>query len=98
MDDKNENTDDSLEDNISYETYKLLLESQKEKEMNDIVENNNLTLQEKIIINLEKELSQLNLEQKNILYSNEEMLKLNPNDKDIIESREINLDKYIQKK
>ena len=98
MDDKNENTDDSLEDNISYETYKLLLESQKEKEMNDIVENNNLTLQEKIIINLERELSQLNLEQKNILYSNEEMLKLNPNDKDIIESREINLDIYIQKK
>ena len=50
MDDKNENTDDSLEDNISYETYKLLLESQKEKEMNDIVENNNLTLQEKITL------------------------------------------------
>ena len=98
MDDKNENTDDSLEDNISYETYKLLLESQKEKEMNDIVENNNLTLQEKIIINLERELSQLNLEQKNILYSNEEMLKLNPNDKDIIESREINLDIYKKMK
>ena len=92
MDDNNENNDDNLEENISYEAYKLLLEAQKEKEMNDIAENQNLTIQEKIIINLEKELSQLNLEQKNILFSNDEMLKLDPNDKDIIESREINLD------
>ena len=97
MDDNNENNDDNLEENISYEAYKLLLEAQKEKEMNDIAENQNLTIQEKIIINLEKELSQLNLEQKNILFSNDEMLKLDPNDKDIIESREINLDIYIKK-
>ena len=94
MDDNNENNDDNLEENISYEAYKLLLEAQKEKEMNEIAENQNLTIQEKIIINLEKELSQLNLEQKNILFSNDEMLKLDPNDKDIIESREINLDIY----
>ena len=97
MDDNNENNDDNLEENISYEAYKLLLEAQKEKEMNDIAENQNLTIQEKIIINLEKELSQLNLEQKNILFSNDEMLKLDPNDKDIIESREINLDIYKKK-
>ena len=94
MDDKNRINNDYLEDNISYETYKLLLESQKEKEINDLIENNNLSIQEKIIINLERELSQLYLEQKNILYSNDEMLKLYPNDKDIIESREINLNIY----
>ena len=49
MDDNNENNDDNLEENISYEAYKLLLEAQKEKEMNDIAENQNLTIQEKII-------------------------------------------------
>ena len=42
MDDNNENNDDNLEENISYEAYKLLLEAQKEKEMNDIAENQNL--------------------------------------------------------
>ena len=100
MDDKDDkdNINEDYQEEISYETYKLMLESQKEKEINDLVENTNLTIQEKIIINLERELSQLNLEQKNILYSNDEMLKLYPNDKDIIESREINIGiLYIEK-
>ena len=98
MDDKDDkdNINEDYQEEISYETYKLMLESQKEKEMDDLVENTNLTIQEKIIINLERELSQLNLEQKNILYSNDEMLKLYPNDKDIIESREINIGIYIK--
>ena len=99
MDDKDDkdNINEDYQEEISYETYKLMLESLKEKEMDDLVENTNLTIQEKIIINLERELSQLNLEQKNILYSNDEMLKLYPNDKDIIESREINIGIYIEK-
>ena len=80
MDDKDKDIDknDYLEEeeDISYEKYKLMLETQKEKEINEFVENKNLTIQEKIIINLERELSQLNLEQKNILFSNDEMLRL----------------------
>ena len=92
MNEININKEDYLAENISYETYKFFLESKKEKEMDELVENKNLTIQEKILINLERELSQLNLDQKNIIFSNNEMLKLYPNDKDAIESRAINLD------
>ena len=98
MDDKDKDFDknDYLEEeeDISYEKYKLMLETQKEKEINEFVENKNLTIQEKITINLEKELNQLKLEQKNLLYSNEEMLKLDPNDKVVRESIEINIAIY----
>ena len=94
MNEININKEDYLAENISYETYKFFLESKKEKEMDELVENKNLTIQEKILINLERELSQLNLDQKNIIFSNNEMLKLYPNDKDVIESRAINLDIY----
>ena len=82
MEDDKENN--NLKDDITYEKYKLLLELKKEKELNDLVKNKNLTIQEKMILNLEKELVQLQIEQKNIIYSNEEMLKLYPNDKDVI--------------
>ena len=92
-DDKDNN---NIKDDISYEKYKLLLELKKEKELNDLVKNKNLTIQEKMIMNLEKELIQLQLDQKNLIYSNEEMLNLYPNDKDVIESREINLKIYNQ--
>ena len=93
MDDGNNDKND-IEDEISYEKYKLLIELRKEKELNDLVQNKNLSIQEKMIINLENEYVQLKIEQSNILYSNEEILKLYPNDKDFIESREINLDIY----
>ena len=92
MDDGKDNND--IKDDITYENYKLLMDYQKDKEIDELVHNENLSLQEKIIINLERELSNLEIEQKNILYSNEEMLKLNPNDKLIIESREVNLNIY----
>ena len=92
MDDEKDNN--SIKDDISYENYKLLMEYQKDKEIEELVNNENLSLQEKIIINLKRELNSLEIEQKNILYSNEEMLKLNPNDKLIIESREVNLNIY----
>ena len=92
MDDEKDNN--SIKDDISYENYKLLMEYQKDKEIDELVNNENLSLQEKIIINLKRELNDLVIEQKNILYSNEEMLKLNPNDKLIIESREVNLNIY----
>ncbi len=92
MDDEKDNN--SIKDDISYENYKLLMEYQKDKEIDELVNNENLSLQEKIIINLKRELNDLEIEQKNILYSNEEMLKLNPNDKLIIESREVNLNIY----
>ena len=92
MDDEKDNN--IIKDDISYENYKLLMEYQKDKEIDELVNNENLSLQEKIIINLERELNNLEIEQKNILYSNEEMLKLNPNDKLIIESREVNLNIY----
>ena len=92
MDDEEGNN--SLKDDITYENYKLLMEYQKDKEIDELVNNESLSLQEKILINLERELSNLEIEQKNILYSNEEMLKLNPNDKLIIESREVNLNIY----
>ena len=92
MEDDKENN--NLKDDINYEKYKLLSKLKKEKELNDLVKNKNLTIQEKMIINLEKELIQLQLEQKNLIYSNEEMLKLYPNDKDAIEIREINLKIY----
>ena len=92
MDDGKDNN--GIKDDITYENYKLLMDYQKYKEIDELVHNENLSLQEKIIINLERELSNLETEQKNILYSNEEMLKLNPNDKLIIESREVNLNIY----
>ena len=92
MDDGKENN--NIKDDITYENYKLLMEYQKDKEIDELVNNESLSLQEKILINLERELSNLEIEQKNILYSNEEMLKLNPNDKLIIESREVNLNIY----
>ena len=92
MDDEKDNN--SIKDDISYENYKLIMEYQKDKEIDELVNNENLSLQEKIIINLKRELNDLEIEQKNILYSNEEMLKLNPNDKLIIESREVNLNIY----
>ena len=92
MDDEEGNN--SLKEDITYENYKLLMEYQKDKEIDELVNNESLSLQEKILINLERELSNLEIEQKNILYSNEEMLKLNPNDKLIIESREVNLNIY----
>ena len=92
MDDEEGNN--NLKDDITYENYKLLMEYQKNKEIDELVNNESLSLQEKILINLERELSNLEIEQKNILYSNEEMLKLNPNDKLIIESREVNLNIY----
>ena len=92
MDDEKDNN--SIKDDISYENYKLLMEYQKDKEIDELVNNENLSLQEKIVINLKRELNDLEIEQKNILYSNEEMLKLNPNDKLIIESREVNLNIY----
>ena len=92
MDDEEGNN--NLKDDITYENYKLLMEYQKDKEIDELVNNESLSLQEKILINLERELSNLEIEQKNILYSNEEMLKLNPNDKLIIESREVNLNIY----
>ena len=66
----------------------------EEKEIDELIKNKNLTIQEKITINLEKELNQLKLEQKNLLYSNEEMLKLDPNDKVVRESIEINIAIY----
>ena len=88
MDDINEQ---KLEDDISFDKYRYLLELKKEKEMDELIKNKNLSIQEKIIINLENELNQLKLDQKNITYSNDEMLRLYPNDKDVIESREINL-------
>ena len=94
MDDDNNNNENKTEEEISYEKYKLLLELKKEKELNDLIQNKNLSIQEKMIINLENEYIQLKLENSNILYSNEEMLRLYPNDKDVIESREINLDIY----
>ena len=92
MDDLNEQN--YLKDDISYEKYRYLLELKKEKEIDELIKNKNLTIQEKIIINLEKELNQLKLEQKNILYSNEEMLKLDPNDKVVRESIQINIAIY----
>ena len=94
MDDDNNNNEKKSEEEISYEKYKLLLELKKEKQLNDLIQNKNLSIQEKMIINLENEYIQLKLENSNILYSNEEMLRLYPNDKDVIESREINLDIY----
>ena len=94
MDDDNNNNEKKSEEEISYEKYKLLLELKKEKQLNDLIQNKNLSIQEKMIINLENEYIQLKLENSNILYSNEEMLRLYPNDKDAIESREINLDIY----
>ena len=92
MDDEEGNN--NLKDEITYENYKLLMEYQKDKEIEELVNNESLSLQQKILINLERELTNLEIEQKNILYSNEEMLKLNPNDKLIIESREVNLNIY----
>ena len=83
-----------IQDDITYEEYKYLLECKREKEINDLVENKNLNFQEKIIINFERELNELKLEQKNLLFSNEEMLRLYPNDKISIESREININIY----
>ena len=88
------NDQNYLKDDISYEKYKYLLELKKEKEIDELIKNKNLTIQEKIIINLEKELNQLKLEQKNILYSNKEMLKLDPNDKVVRESIQINIAIY----
>ena len=88
------NDQNYLKDDISYEKYRYLLELKKEKEIDELIKNKNLTIQEKIIINLEKELNQLKLEQKNILYSNEEMLKLDPNDKVVRESIQINIAIY----
>ena len=92
MDDLNDQN--YLKDDISYEKYRYLLELKKEKEIDELIKNKNLTIQEKITINLEKELNQLKLEQKNLLYSNEEMLKLDPNDKVVRESIEINIAIY----
>ena len=63
IDEKNE-----IDDDISFEKYRFLLELKKEKEMDDLINDKNLSIQEKIIINLENELSKLKLEQKNILY------------------------------
>ena len=94
MDGYNNNNENKTEEEISYEKYKLLLELKKEKELNDLIQNKNLSIQEKMIINLENEYIQLKLENSNILYSNEEMLRLYP--KDVIESREINLDIYTK--
>ena len=91
MDDNKNDDNMILEDDITYEKYKIMLELRKEQMIKEIVENKNFSIQEKLIIAFERELNQLKLEQKNLIYSNEQMLKLLPDDKLSIESREINL-------
>ena len=52
MDDKDDkdNINEDYQEEISYETYKLMLESKKENEINDLVENTNLTIPTKITL------------------------------------------------
>lgn len=86
MNDSNEDND-----NIIFEEYMMQLNINKEKVINDLVNETSMPPQTKIIRTLEAEYGFLEVEQKNIIISNDEMLRLLPNDLDAIESRAINL-------
>ena len=51
---KDDDDNNFIDEEISYEKYRLLLELQKEKELDELVKNKNLTIQEKMIINYQK--------------------------------------------
>lgn len=92
--DNKDNTDEN--ETITYEEYRKLVDINKEKAIDDLVNDITMTPQAKIIRTLEAEYTFLELEQKNIIISNDEMLRLLPNDLDSIESRAINL-QYFNK-